>query len=163
MDKVSLYLRESYNELVHNVSWPSYSTLQTNTILVLAGSAIFALLIFGMDVVWQFVVNNVYDITGLSKQIMAVTKWYSLRVISGKEKKIKERIEKEISRNNWEDHVMKIVVPTEKVYKIRGGKKVISDRNILPGYILVEADPYALNGKVLDGITSLPNVIGLPG
>ena len=94
---------------------------------------------------------------------MAVTKWYSLRVISGKEKKIKERIEREIARNNWEDHVMKIVVPTEKVYKIRGGKKVISDRNILPGYILVEADPYALNGQVLDGITGLPNVIDFLG
>lgn len=63
MDKVGLYLRESYNELVHQVTWPSYSTLQTNTILVLVGSAIFALLIFGMDVVWQFVVDNIYGIT----------------------------------------------------------------------------------------------------
>lgn len=63
MDKVTLYMRESYNELVHNVSWPSYSTLQTNTILVLVGSAIFALLIFGMDVVWQFIIDNIYDIT----------------------------------------------------------------------------------------------------
>jgi transcriptional antiterminator NusG len=91
---------------------------------------------------------------------MAVTKWYSLRVISGKEKKIKERIEKEIQRNQWENHVMKIIVPTEKVYKIRGGKKVISDRNILPGYILVEADPYALNAELVDAITSLPNFLG---
>ena len=63
MDSVSLYLRESYNELVHNVSWPTYATLQTNTILVLVGSAIFALLIFGMDVVWQFIVDNIYGIT----------------------------------------------------------------------------------------------------
>jgi len=94
---------------------------------------------------------------------MAVTKWYSLRVISGKEKQIKERIEKEIDRNKWENHVMKIVVPTEKVYKIRGGKKVISDRNILPGYILVEADPYALNAELVDAITSLPNVIHFLG
>ena len=63
MDKVSLYLRESYNELVHNVTWPSYNTLQTNTILVLVGSVIFALLIFGMDSVWQFIVNAIYGIT----------------------------------------------------------------------------------------------------
>lgn len=94
---------------------------------------------------------------------MADNKWYSLRVISGKEKKIKERIEKEIDRNGWNDHVTKIVVPTEKVYKIRGGKKVISDRNILPGYILVEADPYALNAELVDSITSLPNVIHFLG
>lgn len=63
MDKIALYMRESYNELVHNVTWPSYSTLQTNTILVLVGSAIFALLIFGMDVVWQFIVDNIYGLT----------------------------------------------------------------------------------------------------
>ncbi|OAV44443.1 preprotein translocase subunit SecE [Lewinella sp. 4G2] len=63
MDKIGLYMRESYNELVHQVTWPSYSTLQTNTILVLVGSAIFALLIFGMDVVWQFVVDNIYSLT----------------------------------------------------------------------------------------------------
>lgn len=94
---------------------------------------------------------------------MADNKWYSLRVISGKEKKIKERIEKEIERNNWGDLVTKIVVPTEKVYKIRSGKKVISDRNILPGYILVEADPFALNAEVVDAITSLPNVIHFLG
>jgi len=62
MDKIGLYLRESYNELVHNVTWPSYKTLQTNTILVLAGSAIFALLIFFMDVIWKFIVENVYDL-----------------------------------------------------------------------------------------------------
>ncbi|MEL7159113.1 MAG: preprotein translocase subunit SecE, partial [Bacteroidota bacterium] len=42
--------------------WPSYKTLQTNTILVLAGSAIFALLIFFMDVIWKFIVENVYDL-----------------------------------------------------------------------------------------------------
>jgi transcriptional antiterminator NusG len=94
---------------------------------------------------------------------MADNKWYSLRVISGKEKKIKERIEKEIERNSWGEYVTKIVVPTEKVYKIRSGKKVISDRNILPGYILVEADPYALNAEVVDAITSLPNVIHFLG
>ena len=63
MDKVGLYIRESYNELVHNVTWPSYKTLQTNTILVLVGSAVFALLIFGMDVVWQAIVDLIYGVT----------------------------------------------------------------------------------------------------
>ena len=43
-----------------------------------------------------------------------VKKWYSLRVISGKEKKIKERIELEIQRSNWSDYVTQIIVPTEK-------------------------------------------------
>ena len=50
-------------------------------------------------------------------------RWYSLRVISGKERKIKERIELEVQRSGWEDFVTQILVPTEKVYKIRNGKK----------------------------------------
>ena len=50
-------------------------------------------------------------------------KWYSLRVISGKEKKIKEKIDLEISRNEWNDVVLQVIVPIEKVYKMRNGKK----------------------------------------
>ena len=50
-------------------------------------------------------------------------KWYSLRVVSGKEKSIKERIELEIQRNKWEEVVTQVLVPSEKVYKIRNGKK----------------------------------------
>jgi len=51
------------------------------------------------------------------------TRWYSLRVVSGKEKSIKERIDKEIKGEGWGDYVRNVVVPTEKVYKIRNGKK----------------------------------------
>ena len=90
-------------------------------------------------------------------------KWYSLRVISGKEKKIKERLELEISRSNWGDVVKQIVVPTEKVYKIRSGKKVIIERNILPGYILVEADPKRFKGEIIRSLTNLPNVMHFLG
>jgi transcriptional antiterminator NusG len=90
-------------------------------------------------------------------------KWYSLRVISGKERKIKERIELEIQRSKWGDYVTSVLVPTEKVYKIRNGKKVISERNILPGYILVEADPAKLSGEIIQTIANIPNVIHFLG
>ncbi|HLT93748.1 MAG TPA: transcription termination/antitermination protein NusG [Membranihabitans sp.] len=94
---------------------------------------------------------------------MAETKWYSLRVISGKEKKLKERLELDIQRNGWADIVTQIVVPTEKVYKIRGGKKVITERNILPGYLLVEADPERFSGEIIQSISSVNNVINFLG
>jgi transcription termination/antitermination protein NusG len=93
----------------------------------------------------------------------AQKKWYSLRVIAGKERKIKERIDSEIDRNNWRDIVTQVLVPTEKVYKIRGGKKVVSDRNILPGYILVEAIDGKLVGDVVQVIANVPNVIHFLG
>jgi transcription termination/antitermination protein NusG len=90
-------------------------------------------------------------------------KWYSLRVISGKEKKIKERIEQEIKQSNWEEFVFQVVVPTEKIYKIRNGKKVSQERNMLPGYILVEAYGSKLNGDVAKHISDVPNVIHFLG
>lgn len=90
-------------------------------------------------------------------------KWYSLRVISGKERKIKERIELELQRNKWTDYVTQVLVPSEKVYKIRNGKKVILERNILPGYILLEADPKKLSGEIIMAIANMPNVIHFLG
>lgn len=90
-------------------------------------------------------------------------KWYSLRVISGKERKIKERIELEVQRSNWKDFITQVLVPTEKVYKIRNGKKVISERNILPGYILIEALPSKFSGEIITTIANIPNVIHFLG
>ena len=90
-------------------------------------------------------------------------KWYSLRVISGKEKKIQERILLEIERSGWKEFVFSVVVPTEKVYKIRNGKKVMQERNLLPGYILVEAYGPKLNGDVAKIIADIPNVIHFLG
>jgi transcriptional antiterminator NusG len=90
-------------------------------------------------------------------------KWYSLRVISGKEKKIQERINLEIQRNGWQEVVTQVIVPTEKVYKIRSGKKVVMERNILPGYILVEADSQRFGGEMVSTIANIPNVIHFLG
>lgn len=90
-------------------------------------------------------------------------RWYSLRVISGKERKIKERIDLEVQRNGWDALITQVLVPTEKVYKIRNGKKVISERNILPGYILIEALPAGLTGEVIQTIANVPNVIHFLG
>jgi transcriptional antiterminator NusG len=90
-------------------------------------------------------------------------KWFSLRVISGKEKKIQERILLEIERSGWKDFIFSVVVPTEKVYKIRSGKKVMQERNLLPGYILIEAFGSKLNGDVAKKIADIPNVIHFLG
>jgi len=90
-------------------------------------------------------------------------KWYSLRVISGKEKKIQERIVREIELNGWNSFIFSVIVPTEKVYKVRNGKKVMQERNLLPGYILVEAIGSKLNGDVAKLIADIPNVIHFLG
>ena len=90
-------------------------------------------------------------------------RWYCLRVISGKERKLKERIQLEVRRSKWGDIISSVIVPTEKVYKIRNGKKVILEKNILPGYILVEALEGRLSGEMIQIITQMPHVIHFLG
>ena len=67
-------------------------------------------------------------------------KWYVLRAAGGKEKKAKEYLEKEIERCGLQNLVSQVLVPTEKVYKIRDGKRISSERLFYPGYVLIEAE-----------------------
>jgi transcriptional antiterminator NusG len=55
-----------------------------------------------------------------------VKKWYVIRAIGGKEKKVKEYIDSEINRLKLNDFITQVLIPTEKVYQIRNGKKVSS-------------------------------------
>jgi len=87
-------------------------------------------------------------------------KWYVLRAIGGKEKKVKEYVEFEVSRLELSDYVSQVLIPTEKVYQIRNGKKVSKERPYLPGYVLVEA---AMVGEIPHILRSIPNVIGFLG
>jgi transcriptional antiterminator NusG len=87
-------------------------------------------------------------------------RWYVVRAVSGKEKKVKEQLEVEISRLGMSDYVAQVLIPTEKVYQIRNGKKVSKERNFFPGYVLIEA---ALTGEIPHVIKNITNVIGFLG
>lgn len=97
----------------------------------------------------------------MAEEVNSITrKWYVVRAISGKEKKVKEYIEFEISRAGLIDYVSQVLIPTEKVYQIRNGKKVSKERNFFPGYVLIEA---FLTGEVPHIIKNITNVIGFLG
>ena len=87
-------------------------------------------------------------------------KWYVIRAISGKEKKVKELLELEIDRHKLNDYVEQVLIPTQKIYQIRNGKKISKEKNYFPGYVLINA---ALIGEVEHVIKSLTNVIGFLG
>ena len=89
-----------------------------------------------------------------------VKKWYVIRAVSGKEKKVKEYLELEISRMKLGDYVNQILIPMEKVFKIQNGKKALKEKVFLPGYVIIEA---ALVGEVKHVIKGIPNVIGFLG
>lgn len=89
-----------------------------------------------------------------------VKRWYVLRAIGGKEKKVKEYLDNEIARRNLQDYISQVLIPMEKVYQIRSGKKVSKERTFFPGYVIVEA---ALVGEVPHILRSVPNVLGFLG
>jgi transcriptional antiterminator NusG len=90
------------------------------------------------------------------------TKWYVLRVISGKEKKVKEYLDKEISRGGW-DQVKQVLLPLEKIFKVVNGKKVMRERNSYPGYVMIEIASGKLSDDLRDVIKNTTNVIHFLG
>jgi transcriptional antiterminator NusG len=80
-----------------------------------------------------------------------------MRAISGKENKVKEYIEAEIKNSDLGQYVAQVLIPTEKVYQIRNGKKITKDRSCMPGYVLIEA---YLVGEISHRLRNTPNVIG---
>jgi transcriptional antiterminator NusG len=83
-----------------------------------------------------------------------------LRAVSGKEKKVKEYIDSEIIRNSLQDYISQVLIPTEKVYQIRNGKKISKERNYFPGYIMIEA---FMIGEIPHILKNIPSVIGFLG
>lgn len=90
------------------------------------------------------------------------TKWFVLRVVSGKEKKVKEYLDKEVSRGGW-TQVKQVFLPVEKVYKVANGKKVMRERNYYPGYVMIEIADGKLNDDLRDIIKNTTNVIHFLG
>lgn len=87
--------------------------------------------------------------------------WYVLRVVSGQEKKVKSYLDTEIGRQQLQDHVPQVLIPLEKVYELRNGKKRVRERNFFPGYIILQAD--LSDGELFHTIVNTPGVIGFLG
>ena len=91
------------------------------------------------------------------------TKWYVIRVISGKEKKVKEYLDKEVKINNWSHSVVQILCPVEKVFKVVSGKKVLREKTLFPGYILMEANEGKLTDDIVHAVKNVTGVIHFLG
>jgi transcriptional antiterminator NusG len=93
----------------------------------------------------------------------AETKWYVLRVVSGKERKVKEYLDKEVQRGGWGNVVKQVFLPVEKVYKVQNGKKVMRERNYYPGYVMIEVAEGKLHDELRETISGITNVIHFLG
>ncbi len=84
-------------------------------------------------------------------------KWYVLRTFSGHEKKVRRYLEGELERLDFEEEVNEIMIPTETVFEMRGGKKKTKEKTFFPGYILLHAD---MSNELQHMVSGLPSVIG---
>ncbi|AQG82630.1 antitermination protein NusG [Spirosoma montaniterrae] len=87
--------------------------------------------------------------------------WYVIRAVSGQEKKIKSYLDNEIIRQKLDEVVPQVLIPAEKVYEVRNGKKRVREKSFFPGYILISAD--LANNRALDMILNMPGVLGFLG
>jgi transcriptional antiterminator NusG len=90
-------------------------------------------------------------------------KWFVLKVVSGQENKIKGYIDSEILRSKWENAITNVLVPTEKVYKIKAGKKVIKDKTLYPGYLYIEVEDKVVKTEMLTTIRNISGVMNFLG
>lgn len=87
-------------------------------------------------------------------------KWYAVRIISGHENKVKAYLDNEIKIGKLEEKIKNVLIPLEKVFEVKGGKKKAKFKNFLPGYILIETD---LDDKIRDFISKTPSIINMVG
>jgi transcriptional antiterminator NusG len=87
-------------------------------------------------------------------------KWFAIRTITGHEKRVKAYLESEIDVLNLGHKIFQVLIPEEKVFEVKGGKKKIKSKNFFPGYILIET---LLDQEVSDFISRAPSVLKMVG
>ena len=94
-----------------------------------------------------------------TEKVEKESKWYVLRVVSGKERKVKEYLDKDIIRNGWDKIIKQVFLPVEKVYKVLNGKKVMRERNFYPGYLMMEVADRELSDDIIQYVSNVSNVM----
>ena len=86
--------------------------------------------------------------------------WYIIHTYSGFEKKVKESLEGRVAAFGLQERIGRVMIPTEDVVEVRGGKKVVSNRMFYPGYVLVEME---MDDDTWHVVRSTPRVTGFVG
>ncbi len=86
--------------------------------------------------------------------------WFIIHTYSGFEKKVKESLESRVAAFGLGEKIGRMMIPTEDVVEVRGGKKVVSPRMCYPGYVLVEME---MDDYTWHVVRSTPRVTGFVG
>lgn len=89
--------------------------------------------------------------------------WYSVRVISGKEKKIRETLMLEVEHSQMEEIITDVLVPTENIVEMRDGKKKVKNRVFFPGYILIKMELNKETRYLIENMNGVLSFVGPKG
>lgn len=87
-------------------------------------------------------------------------RWYAIRTITGHEKRVKNYLDTEIGEIGLEHKIAQVLIPEEKVFEVKGGKKKVKYKNFFPGYVLVEA---VLDKEIINFLSHAPSVLKMVG
>ncbi len=87
-------------------------------------------------------------------------RWFVIHTYSGYENKVRTNLEHRITSMDMEDKIFQVVIPTEEVMEVKGGKKVTVERKVFPGYILVQME---LDDDSWYVVRNTPGVTGFVG
>lgn len=87
-------------------------------------------------------------------------RWYALHTYSGHENKVKTYLESLIESVDAEGAIFQVVVPTEEVVELRGGKKTITKKRFLPSYVLIEMEMTKNAWHLVTNIPGVTNFVG---
>jgi transcriptional antiterminator NusG len=86
--------------------------------------------------------------------------WYVVHTQTGSEEKVKKTLENRVTAKAFSELISKVIIPTEQVSEVRGGKRRVSQRKFFPGYLLVEME---LNDDTYFLIKTTPGVTDFIG
>ena len=89
--------------------------------------------------------------------------WYTLRVISGKERKIKDNILFELDYQSLSSEVNNILIPSENIVEMKEGKKKVKNKVFFPGYILIEMSESREAKYLVENTDGVMNFVGSNG
>tara|TARA_B100000029_G_scaffold350048_1_gene342452 strand:+ start:469 stop:1047 length:579 start_codon:yes stop_codon:yes gene_type:complete len=89
--------------------------------------------------------------------------WYSIRVMSGKEKSVEDNIHYEAKINNIENLIEEVFVPFEKVVELKNNKKTIKEKMFFPGYILIKMTLNKKSKYIIENINGVMSFVGPKG
>ncbi len=86
--------------------------------------------------------------------------WFVVHTLTGHEQKVKRILSKTIKEKGLENSFGRVVIPVENLVKIRKGKKVVEERRLYPGYIVIEMEGTDETLRLVNSISGVTHFLG---